>query len=119
MFFIVSIQLLLSQSQRDGALIFANGNLNFWQMFVSQYMATVASVVYSILLGLIDLDAKRLEPYFQLSKEQGAAAKDSLLLHYPFDFLAFVPFTALKRRYYLSSKSPKYTCNEGLLIKWE
>jgi hypothetical protein len=46
----------------------------------------------------VDLDAKRLEPWFQLSKPEGAVAEDSLLLHYPFEFLAFVPISALRKR---------------------
>jgi hypothetical protein len=46
----------------------------------------------------VDLDAKRLEPWFQLSKDTGADAKDSMLLQYPFDFLPFIPITALRRK---------------------
>ncbi|EPS39838.1 hypothetical protein H072_6401 [Dactylellina haptotyla CBS 200.50] len=60
-------------------------------------MGTVAALIFAILLSLADLDAKRLEPWFELSKPEGATAKDSVLLCYPFDFLAFVPFTAAKR----------------------
>ena len=41
---------------------------------------------------------KRLEPYFQLSEPAGASASDSILLHYPFDFLALVPITAARRK---------------------
>ena len=55
-------------------------------------------VLYGIGLAAVDLDIKRLEPYFQLSRMTGASASDSILLHYPFDFLAVVPFTAAKRR---------------------
>ncbi|KAK6523730.1 hypothetical protein TWF281_001702 [Arthrobotrys megalospora] len=60
-------------------------------------MGTIASVIFAILLSLSDLDAKRLEPWFELSKPDGATAKNSILLCYPFDFLAFVPFKAAKR----------------------
>ncbi|KAK6513935.1 hypothetical protein TWF506_008365 [Arthrobotrys conoides] len=98
LFFLISIELLLRKSQRDGYLTFARGDgLNGWQIFVSQYMGTVASVIFAILLSLSDLDAKRLEPWFELSKPNGATAKNSILLCYPFDFLAFVPFKAAKR----------------------
>ncbi|KAF3198178.1 hypothetical protein TWF191_005053 [Orbilia oligospora] len=98
LFFIISIELLFRKSQRDGYLTFAQGDgLNGWQIFVSQYMGTVASVIFAILLSLSDLDAKRLEPWFELSKPDGVTAKNSILLCYPFDFLAFVPFKAAKR----------------------
>jgi hypothetical protein len=46
----------------------------------------------------IDLDAKRLEPWFQLSKEGGEYSESSLLLQYPFDFLPFVPIAAFRRK---------------------
>jgi hypothetical protein len=46
----------------------------------------------------IDLDTKRLEPWFNLSNADGALASDSLLLQYPFEFLAFVPITAARRK---------------------
>jgi hypothetical protein len=40
-----------------------------------------------------------MEPYYQLSKKNGALGKDSLLLHYPFSFLPLVPFKAFRDRY--------------------
>jgi hypothetical protein len=62
------------------------------------YLPTVIAVIYSIIWSWIDLDSKRLEPWFQLSKPDGASAEDSLLLQYPFDFLPFVPIRAARRR---------------------
>ena len=56
-------------------------------------------VLYGIGWAAVDLDVKRLEPYFQLSKPGGAPASDSILLRYPFDFLALVPIAAAKRRF--------------------
>ncbi len=46
----------------------------------------------------VDLDAKRLEPYFQMSKDGGVTAADSLFLHDPFDFVAWGPLRAFQRR---------------------
>ncbi|KAF3927683.1 hypothetical protein ABW21_db0203401 [Orbilia brochopaga] len=88
--------------------------LEGWQVFVSQYMGTVASVIFGILLSLVDLDAKRLEPWFQLSKPDGATAKNSILLCYPFDFLAFVPFKAAKRGH----RSIFYIGTATVLVFW-
>lgn len=66
--------------------------------FAYLYLPTTVAVLYSMLWSWVDLDAKRLEPYFQLSKQEGASAENSLLLHYPFDFVALVPLKAFKRR---------------------
>ena len=48
----------------------------------------------------IDLDVKRLEAFFLLSKPEGSSGKDSILLSYPVDFLAFVPIKAAKLRHW-------------------
>ncbi|OBT46370.1 hypothetical protein VE00_02735 [Pseudogymnoascus sp. WSF 3629] len=62
------------------------------------YLPTVIAVLYSMIWSWVDLDSKRLEPWFQLSKPEGATAEDSLLLQYPFDFMPFVPIRAARRR---------------------
>lgn len=59
---------------------------------------TVISVVYGMAWALVDLDVKRLEPFFQLAGAKGATAVDSILLCYPFGFMAFVPIAAFSRR---------------------
>ncbi|KFY04786.1 hypothetical protein V491_09262 [Pseudogymnoascus sp. VKM F-3775] len=46
------------------------------------YLPTVVAVIYGMLWSWVDLDSKRLEPWFQLSKPEGAAAEDSLLLQH-------------------------------------
>jgi hypothetical protein len=84
-----------------GGLVFAAGlnDLPAVPSFFYLFFPTVIAVVYSMLWSWVDLDVKRLEPWFQLSRPEGATAQDSLLLHYPFEFLAFVPIRALRRRY--------------------
>jgi hypothetical protein len=69
------------------------------QQFLYLYFPTVVAVLFSIYWAWIDLETKRMEPYYQLSKENGALGKDSLLLHYPFDFIPLVPIKAAKDRY--------------------
>ncbi len=97
---IAILQLLLSKSQRLGGIIFAPDldKIPLSTTFTYLYLPTVTAVVYSMLWGWIDLDVKRLEPYFQLSTDEGVSAANSVLLHYPFDFVAFVPVKAFKRR---------------------
>ncbi|KAK5155716.1 hypothetical protein LTR04_005761 [Oleoguttula sp. CCFEE 6159] len=95
----VILYLLLTLSQRQQGIIFASdiNDLPLSQVFGYLYLPNILAVIYSFIWSWIDLDAKRLEPYYQLSKDGGASAKDSLLLHYPFDFVAAVPLKAMKR----------------------
>lgn len=98
--FIAILQFYLSRSQRDGGIIFATDinsvalSRSFWYL----YLPTVVAVLFSIHIVWIDNDAKRFEPYRQMAKRKGASAEDSVLLHYPFDFMPLVPFVSLKRR---------------------
>lgn len=98
---IVLLELLCRISARYHGLAFAAtiDDFSIWQTFCTQYLPTVISVCFNMIWSWIDLDVKRLEPWFQMSKPQGATAEDSLLLHYAFDFLAFVPLRAARRRW--------------------
>ncbi|KAF2871297.1 hypothetical protein BDV95DRAFT_607554 [Massariosphaeria phaeospora] len=99
---IITLQLLLTRSQRDGGIIFAEkiSALPLRQTFLHTYFPTIIAVVFSIFWAWIDLETKRLEPYYQLSKEDGALGKDSLLLRYPFDFIPLVPVRAFRQRHW-------------------
>lgn len=97
---IAIIEVLHRKSSRDRGLFFANSLQDFtaWESFSYRYLTTVISVVYGMVWALVDLDVKRLEPFFQLASAKGATAANSILLCYPFDFLAFSPITAFSRR---------------------
>ncbi|GIZ47520.1 hypothetical protein CKM354_001060900 [Cercospora kikuchii] len=96
---IAAVAWLHVQSARDQGIIFAKdvNELPLSRSFSYLYLPTIISVIYSFLWTWLDLDIKRLEPYFQLSKGE-AKAGDSILLSYPLEFLATVPFLAFKRR---------------------
>jgi hypothetical protein len=98
---IAVLQIYLELSNRDTGILFASkiNNLPLSQRFPCLYLPTMVSLVLSFAWAWLDLDVRRLEPFIELSKERGARGADSLLLHYPFDFVAFVPFTAARRRY--------------------
>jgi hypothetical protein len=97
---IALLQIYLTKSQRDGGVLFAAKieDLPFHQQFLYMYFPTVIAVLFSIYWAWIDLETKRMEPYYQLSKPDGALGRDSLLLHYPFDFIPLVPIKAAKDR---------------------
>jgi len=99
-FIIVLLALLQWQNARNGALFFAptNGAFSNTQNFLTRYLPTVIIVLYGLSWNWIDLDVKRLEPWYQISRSEGAKGKDSLLLQYPAEFLPLVPFRAAKRR---------------------
>lgn len=97
---IAVLHIYLERSNRDTGILFAPkiNELPLNQRFPYLYLPTVVSLVLSFAWAWLDLDVRRLQPFIELSKEQGARGGDSLLLHYPFDFVAFVPFTAARRR---------------------
>lgn len=98
---IAVLQYYLHQSQRDGGVIFATklNDIPLRRSFWYLYLPTILAVIFSVFIVWIDHDAKRYEPYRQMSKPGGARAEDSVLLHYPFDFALFVPLLAAKRRW--------------------
>jgi hypothetical protein len=92
------LEYLLWKSQRDNGLIFAPviNDLPLGDTFLYLYFPTIIAVVFSIYWAWIDLETKRMEPYYQLSKENGALGKDSLLLQYPFSFIPLAPIRAFR-----------------------
>ncbi|WPH03912.1 Hypothetical protein R9X50_00679500 [Acrodontium crateriforme] len=93
--------LVVYSKHQHGILLAQNINdLPLRSTFGYLYLPTIISVLYSLMWAWIDLDIKRIEPYLQLSRPDGARAEDSLLLHYPFDFLATLPLKTFKRRHW-------------------
>ena len=74
-----------------GGLVFAdeNGQFGPLQSFLYLYLPTIVSLCSGMFYAWIDLDMRRLEPFFQLSKTHRALAEDSLLLQWLLGFLAF------------------------------
>jgi hypothetical protein len=96
----VILGILQWQNNRHGALFFAStlGGFSFSENFLYRYFPTIIVVLYGLAWSWIDLDVKRLEPWFQLAQKGGTSAERSLLLQYPVDFLPLVPFKAAKLR---------------------
>lgn len=96
------IEYLAQKSQRQGGLGLSPSEDDIPQTvnIAYLYMPTTVAVLYSLLWTWIDLDVRRMQPWFELSRATGARGDQSLLLNYPFEFLAFVPVTAWKRRHW-------------------
>jgi hypothetical protein len=97
---IAILQYYLHRSATDGGVMFAPdiNKLPLQQSFLFLYLPTIIAVFFSIFIVWIDNDAKRYEPYRQMSNTNGALGRDSLLLHYPFVFMPIVPFVAFKKK---------------------
>jgi len=56
------------------------------------------TIIYAVLLSIMDFDVRRLEPYYRLSQPQGARASSSLNLDHMTMFQYLVPFKAFRLR---------------------
>ncbi|KAI5847631.1 hypothetical protein DFP73DRAFT_583419 [Morchella snyderi] len=69
-------------------------------LFVYNYLPTIITVLFGSLCAIVHHDAMRMEPWFQMSKPQGARPEESLLLAYSYMMPPYVPIAALKNRHY-------------------
>jgi hypothetical protein len=104
LFFVAIIEALIRMSDQNGALLFADpntGKLPSYTLFCFEYLPTILGVLHNLLWTTVDSDIKRIEPFFQLSVPGGVDAKSSLLLDYSFQFGAFVPYMAIRKRHWV------------------
>ncbi|KAI9704019.1 MAG: hypothetical protein M1820_005640 [Bogoriella megaspora] len=73
-------------------------NLSTGVYFLWKYMPVIVVVVYGFLWQISDFEVKRLEPFYQLSRRNGATAAESLSMNYLTFFPYFIPFKAFKYR---------------------
>jgi len=93
------IEFLSQKSLREGGLALSpDANPTPAVVVYTRYVPTIIAVIYSLWWTWIDLDIRRMQPWLELSRAGGASAESSLLLDYPFEFLAFIPFKAGKRK---------------------
>lgn len=109
---VAAIELLAQKSQRQGGLALSPSlkEIPQYAMITSQYIPQVLAVCYSLVWSWIDLDVKRMQPWFEMSKPGGALAGDSLLLDYPYTFVAFVPVQAAQRKWVFGLESAGGGC---------
>ncbi|KAK8856242.1 hypothetical protein PGQ11_012154 [Apiospora arundinis] len=97
------VEFLYHKSQKQGgglALSESPGDLPPLVNLAYLYLPTIIAVAYSLLWGWVASDTKRLQPWLEMSKPEGALAENSLLLDYPATFFAWVPFMAASRRHW-------------------
>ncbi|KAM0347979.1 hypothetical protein ACHAPU_004482 [Fusarium lateritium] len=98
----VAVETIAQRSASQGGLALSPSldDMPNYAKFSYLYVPTIIAVLYSMIWSWIDLDVKRMQPWFELSKAEGAAAKDSIFLDYQYDFVALVPFKAAKRKHW-------------------
>ncbi|KAH6689606.1 hypothetical protein F5X68DRAFT_260267 [Plectosphaerella plurivora] len=98
----IIIEFLAQWAQRNGGLgtIPSSEDFPTYVSFSYRFLPTIIAVFYSLFWSWVDLDAKRMQPWFELSRPSGATAEHSIFLSYPYDFVAFVPLTAFRRRHW-------------------
>ncbi|OTA95068.1 hypothetical protein M434DRAFT_394120 [Hypoxylon sp. CO27-5] len=68
--------------------------------FTLKFVPTIITVTYGVLWQNMDFEVKRLEAFYQLSKEGGALAAESINVDYITLFNFARPFQALRRKHY-------------------
>ncbi|KAK0615857.1 hypothetical protein B0T17DRAFT_496936 [Bombardia bombarda] len=96
------IEFLAQKTQRQGGLALTDtpDDMPSSVVFAYLYVPTIIAVLYGLVWTWIDFDVRRMQPWLELSRPGGAVAKNSLLLDYPFEFLAFIPFKAWKLKHW-------------------
>jgi uncharacterized protein DUF3433 len=64
--------------------------------FAWKYMPTMILVTYGVMWQIADFEVKRLEPYYQLSRKEGATARESLNLDYLTFMSYLIPLMAIR-----------------------
>ncbi|PTD05438.1 hypothetical protein FCULG_00001514 [Fusarium culmorum] len=98
----VAIETLAQRSASQGGLALSPSlkDMPEYARLSYLYVPTIIAVLYSMIWSWIDLDVKRMQPWFELSKRDGVTAEDSLFLDYQYDFVGLVPFKAAKHRHW-------------------
>jgi len=101
---IISLGLAAAQEYlyRKGALytFTTPDGLRTWDYFSFKYLPTLVAVSFGILWQITDFEVKRLEAYYQLSKDKGALAAESINVDYITFFNFLRPVRALKFKHY-------------------
>jgi hypothetical protein len=101
----------------DGLLKFDHPQeLTMLEYFTWKYMPTIVLLTFGIMWQIVDYEVKRLEPYYQLSRRDGATARDSLNQDY-LTFLSYlVPLKAVHSKQWAVMYSSIATLMAGGLI---
>lgn len=84
--------------------------------FAFKFLPTLISVSFGVLWQITDFEVKRLEAFYQLSKEGGALAAESINVDYITNFSFLRPFRALYCKHYAVAISSVATILANALV---
>jgi hypothetical protein len=95
-----AIETLAQRSHASGGLALSPtlDDIPRYAMISYLYVPTTLAVLYSLIWSWVDLDVKRMQPWFEMSKKEGTTARNSFFLDYQYTFVATVPWKAARRR---------------------
>ncbi|KAH6955319.1 hypothetical protein DER45DRAFT_489256 [Fusarium avenaceum] len=98
----IAVETIAQRSASQGGLALSPtlGDMPRYAKFSYLYVPTIIAVFYSMIWSWVDLDVKRMQPWFELSKNNGATAENSLFLDYQYEFVGLVPFKAAKQKHW-------------------
>ncbi|OQE03684.1 hypothetical protein PENSOL_c001G00175 [Penicillium solitum] len=99
---LLTLEGLRQYSDRKGGLVFFDytEDVNDVQSFAYNYLPIIISFVLVLVWTVTDFDVLRLEPYFQLSRPEGAPAT-VLFINYNFGQTVLTPINAVIRRHWV------------------
>ena len=88
---------LQNESPPNGILKFKSAkDVSTPKYFAWKYLPIIIAVAYGVMWQIVDFEVKRLEPFYQLSKQSGATAAESLNIDYLTFWAWLAPMKALK-----------------------
>ncbi|KAK1141139.1 hypothetical protein N8T08_009306 [Aspergillus melleus] len=98
----VTIETLRRYTDQYGGLVLmqATDDVSSVQSFAYNYVPIIVALLLVIMWSFIDFDVLRLEPYFQLSRPEGAPAS-VLFINYNFGQTVITPLTSAKRGHWV------------------
>ncbi|KAI6346630.1 hypothetical protein MCOR25_010981 [Pyricularia grisea] len=97
----IGTELLYRQSVEQPLLTFKSPeDISAATYLTLKFGPTIVSVVFGVLWQMTDIEVRRLEPFHQLSKPEGALAQESISIDYITFISFFRPFRALQYRHH-------------------
>lgn len=102
----IAQELLYRQSTTVPLMTFVRPDeIKPFDYFVLKFLPTIVTVTFGILWSMTDFEVKRLEAYYQMSKEGGALAAESINVDYLTMVSLMKPVRAFQRRHYAVAMS--------------
>lgn len=97
----VGVQLIYQSSTRTPLMRFSTPEeIDPFHYFVLRFVPTLVTVTYGVLWQITDVEVQRLEAFYQMSRDGGALAAESINVDYITGFSFSRPIRAFQRKHY-------------------